>query len=702
MNHRRHLAAGSAATLVLALGSVGTAAASPRSVASASAAAATAAYKFTPGLALLDDKGANPGAAEPSIRVDRNGHIYVIGPVGVPTGGCPMWRVHPGFPGTQNRPYNYLGRPDLKPFGAGGGDCDVATGGLLAQNGFDNVAVSSLSLASLTTNRSSDGGQTFERAPNPVGEGQVFGVDRQWQAADYGLQQNYITVHDLATANIQVSDSSDGGYVYKSNRPAINFNQVPSAISNNELGNVVVNQNTHKIYTIFIAPQPTNINGPLDTVYEAVGNPCAVRCNPGQPLGPISWTNHMIYHDTSGATLDHIFPVTAVDAGGNVYATWSTTTQAFLTHSTAAATKWSKPIGLDGAGSNSVMFPWMVGGKSGVVDVVYYEGFLGSKCAATGVKDNSQGANNNCHNVWNVELAQVRNATSGTPTIIRSNASSVIHNGSICDNGLNCNLANGDRTLLDYFQVDLDPAGAANIAYASDSAHPGTAEIDYTRQCTGLSAKSDASVHYSCSALVPPPPTFPQSSCDGVNVVTDPGGDATNPTGLPGSTDQVDITNISFTRDTTGTTPATKLTTKMTLKSLTNPPMPITGTDDTFYYVVWKFGTKFYASLAQEPDPSGVFEFSYGEFNPSNNQLTTSNPTTGSITGNTISVNVPLAGVGKPTIPAATDANAGVNDPYGLTISGEGALGNGLVFIQPDDRAPNSGGGSDWAVCPAA
>lgn len=63
---------------------------------------------------------------------------------------------------------------------------------------------------------------------------------------------------------------------------------MPSAIGNNELGNVVVNQNTHKIYTIFIAPQPTALNGPLDTVYEAVGNPCAVTCTPGQPLGPIS------------------------------------------------------------------------------------------------------------------------------------------------------------------------------------------------------------------------------------------------------------------------------------------------------------------------------------------------------------------------------------------------------------------------------
>ena len=32
---------------------------------------------------------------EPSIRVDSGGHIYVTGPVGVPTGGCPLWDVHP-------------------------------------------------------------------------------------------------------------------------------------------------------------------------------------------------------------------------------------------------------------------------------------------------------------------------------------------------------------------------------------------------------------------------------------------------------------------------------------------------------------------------------------------------------------------------------------------------------------------------------
>ena len=719
---------------------------------------------FVPGLPLFDNSGSSTGAAEPSIRVDAEGHIYVTGPAGVPTGGCPFWRVHPDFQNAKGLPYEYLGKFDTDHGAAGGGDCDIATGGLTpttptTPTGFDNLAVSSLSLGNLTTNQSADGGATFHTPANSAGQ-QVFGDDRQWNAADSGIGQVYMTVHDLATDNIQDSSSTDGGYTYTSHRPAIDATPgscgqtLPDSCAtvaalDNHFGNIVVNQRTHTLYTIYVAPanagenRAAQMNGAPPNehvVYVAIGVPsCGINgvadCAPGKPILDISWTDHVVYTGPSGIDLAHIFPVIGIDKAGTVYTAWSddpnmtaTTTMSptirpanhiFMSHSTTTTPgdSWTKPVQVDKGPSHSNMFPWLVAGAAGALDVVWYSAQLngnsGDPCptgvASTEPTDDANGVNNNCHNVWTMQFAQSLNANLNpdlaTPTFTQSPASDVIHRGSLCDQGLNCSLFGGDRTLLDYFQVDLDPAGAANIAYASDVAHPGSADIDYTRQCTGTSATTGSAINYPCGSLLPPPPPGP--SCNGVNVVTDPTGDASNPLGLAdptgGNNSQVDITNVSFSTDSAHTV----LTTTMTLANLSLTP--VNGTSDTYYYVVWTYpgNGKTYATLASEPDPSGRFAYSYGEFNPSNNQLITPIATTGAMTtgpNGTISVVVQLSDVGNPAIPVdpSTNPNAvpAVVAPYGLTISGEGALGAGLIFVKPDDRAPNTGGGASYAVCP--
>ena len=98
------------------------------------AASATPPTHFIPGLNLLDNNGATTGAAEPSIKVDSGGHIYVTGPAGVPTGGCPLWYIHPDTLNAKKLPYEYRGKFDTDNGSVGGGDCDVATGGLPAAN----------------------------------------------------------------------------------------------------------------------------------------------------------------------------------------------------------------------------------------------------------------------------------------------------------------------------------------------------------------------------------------------------------------------------------------------------------------------------------------------------------------------------------------------------------------------------------------
>src|SRR5207237_10323601 len=77
-----------------------------------------------------------------------------------------------------------------------------------------------------------------------------------------------------------------------------------------------------------------------------------------------------------------------------------------------------------------------------------------------------------------------------------------------------------DRTLLDFFQVSIDPTnGAADIAYADDHASPGSAVLYFTRQCTGASATTGAALVNDCVAP-PPPVTPPQgTTCPGPQIL---------------------------------------------------------------------------------------------------------------------------------------------------------------------------------------
>src|SRR5213082_1495324 len=179
---------------------------------------------FNPNLLLQG----STNTAEPSIRTDRFGRPFVIGPTGVPA-GCKAWRVtHDGSSAT------YIGQPDHT---AGGGDCDWAIGpqetatlpGFGTPND-DGLAYSSLTLANITTGKSNDGGTTFG-PPNAYSQ-QVAGDDRMWMAADpklnsLGFDDVYMTYHDISIVDIQLGVSRDGGQTYVQSGPIINPTDVP-------------------------------------------------------------------------------------------------------------------------------------------------------------------------------------------------------------------------------------------------------------------------------------------------------------------------------------------------------------------------------------------------------------------------------------------------------------------------------------------
>jgi len=412
----------------------------------------------------------------------------------------------------------FLGFPDKT---VGGGDCDWAIGPqetspTITPPSTDNVlAYSSLTLANITTGKSDNGGATFG-PPNPYSQ-QVAGDDRMWMDADpklnnLGFADVYMTYHDVSVLEIELGVSRDGGQTYVQNGPIINSTDVlaaqwSAAGAGNGLGNIVAYRpkgGTLTLFSIFVTPDDASDNATqgangtqnFNRVYEAVGTVIDV---PAPAAQVISWRNYEVYHGPLGARYDRIFPITAVDGAGNVYAIW-TDGNNIMYKADATGTGWNllaaPGVIANPAGVNTAIMPWAQAGASGIVDVVFY-----GAAGGHGTQPNPQ---DDPGNLWNVYMAQTIDG--GSTWGVFQASDHVIHKGPICIDGLNCNLIGPrDRTLLDFFQVSIDPTnGAADIAYADDSAAPGNPVLYFTRQCTGASATTGAALVNDCVA--PPPP----------------------------------------------------------------------------------------------------------------------------------------------------------------------------------------------------
>jgi hypothetical protein len=427
--------------------------------------------------------------AEPSIRVDGTGRMYVAAPAAQSI-GCEMWRVDSANLADQT----FIKPPDL---GLGGGDCDVALSNTIpAGQAHPTVSMSSLYLLNLISSVSNDGGVTWS-APNPA-VSQVVGDDRQWMAAaEPGVE--YMSYHVVVTNNIQVSRSDDGGQTWvlanltpgPGNGQAIDAAHIAQAVYNNELGPIVVDMHStassKPIYTIFTAPDSAaenagSVAGSLQTLNHDVF--LATSRDRGS-----TWTDTLIYKGPVTRTYDHIFPSLAIDAGGGFWAAWvSDEEHVYVTHGTEAlsgAVTWTKPLRVDTGTTLANVYPWLVAGAAGRADLVWYSG-TSTDAALT---------NNDTNNSWRVRFAQL---SFGKSVTVASNvvaSDHVIHNGQICTTGVTC--SGTSRNLLDFFQVALTPDGRAAIAWADDHATPG-AQIYVTVQCSGTSASTGQPLTSTC------------------------------------------------------------------------------------------------------------------------------------------------------------------------------------------------------------
>ena len=385
---------------------------------------------------------------EPSIRTDYKGNSYTGGIRGVPAGvdlwyfdlnpNSPSFDPNMRVPAYRGQPDGFAERTDADAGGDGGGDIDLAVGfkPLLPTQQEREVpflAYSSLTLANISTGRSDDRGESYEL--NSVGNltGGPPGDDRQWHEF-HGDSAVYLLYRTVAPAIAQVQRSDDGGFTYG----------VTSSIGTiGQVGCLDVHQATG---TVYASGNSGNIG---------VGTPAV----PGQAPTTADYVIRPAATDPRG--VGHLFFVVKVaDDGtpnGTVYVVYSNQREILLKSSTDKGVTWSAPVRVDPPQTSGVvLFPWMETGPTpGSVVVVWY---------------GTPQAENNDNAQWKVYFAQSFNADTATPEFRVAEVTEpehFIHGSNISEMGLNP-AAGSNRNLIDYFQVSVDPQGAAVIAYTDD------------------------------------------------------------------------------------------------------------------------------------------------------------------------------------------------------------------------------------------
>jgi hypothetical protein len=382
---------------------------------------------------------------------------------------------------------NNVGSPTNLGVAPGGGDADIAVNAPDPNNSaIPNLAFSSLTLApGVTATNSRNRGDTFFTPPNVVAA-LVPGDDRMWNDASNDPSTVYISYHDLATFNIEVQRSNNGGLTYTAGLgEAIDAATLPAAgnitptASANVAAQIKVDHNTSScpsignLYVAFVAPDSATENaatGPLRSVYVGVST------DAGLDAPTFTFTDHKVFTSPAGSSGavnggNNIFPALAVDNFGYVYTVWSDNQNIFLSSSSDLGDTWTSPVrvNMDGTVGKSNVFPWVAADANGHVVVTWLgSSIAGNSNDVAAMQPTCTDGTTNCWAQWSVYMSESVNGHAVVPSFTQHIASDhFIHAGTVCTNGTGC--SSGDsRALADFFQVALDTQHRANIAFADD------------------------------------------------------------------------------------------------------------------------------------------------------------------------------------------------------------------------------------------
>ncbi|MDX6506239.1 MAG: hypothetical protein QOG06_883 [Gaiellaceae bacterium] len=408
-------------------------------------------------------------------------------------------------------------RPDAPP---GGGDTDIAAD----DQGF-HYFVDLEGLVNLGTSVSNDDGNTWRKNPVAV---QNAAVDRQWFAVDNGPT----TTAADNTVFLAFHESAVGTYIYSS----------PGSTGATDPVGGLVWQNASANAPMPLAADATcgqiRFDQVTRTLYYACNEGNHVRVTighvaPGQRTG-IVFHNVTLPTSPGGGGPGHLFPALATDSGGNVYAAWVDTNDSgvYYSSSTDKGESWTTPVRVSTAPATTAEFLWAQAGVAGQLALAWYAtGTAGQPDTFPNWATDPQGATTV---KWWGYAAVVSNAASLSPTVAQQRfTEKPMHYGQICNQGIGCTVSSGDRTMADYFALNLDKTGAIRIVYNDTTSQHHGAHLYEVRQLQGKTVTGKSAKE--------PVPKSPMK-----DVMGDAQWPHYSPTGAGPNQPQLDLTNVAL------------------------------------------------------------------------------------------------------------------------------------------------------------